>query len=158
IVIKAQGRAAGRGVPVALTVTAALEASNERMVEKKFQEAGQTIVIEEAVAGREFRLLALVEASSVFESIVARDDKRAYNTDERPNTGGMGSFAPVPDITPEISDYTTREVLQKAADGLMEEGRPFTGILYAGLMQTAEGTKVIEFNTRFGDPETQVVL
>src|SRR5690625_990390 len=86
------------------------------------------------------------------------NNKRAYDNEEGPNTGGMGVFAPVPDITPDIEAYATKEVLQKAADGLMEEGRNFTGILYAGLMQTEEGTKVIEFNTRFGDPETQVVL
>src|SRR5690625_3220542 len=158
IVIKADGLAEGKGVTVALTVADALDAINEMMVKKTFQEAGQTIVIEEFLAGREFSLIAFVHENNVFPMIAARDHKRAYNNDEGPNTGGMGSFAPVPDITPEIIDYTTREVLQKAADGLMEEGRPFTGILYAGLMQTAEGTKVIEFNTRFGDPETQVVL
>src|SRR5690625_4600541 len=158
IVIKADGLAEGKGVTVALTVTEALEAINEMMVEKTFQEAGQTIVIEEFLAGREFSLIAFVHENNVFPMIAARDHKRAYNNDEGPNTGGMGSFAPVPDITPEIIDYTTQEVLQKAADSLMEEGRPFKGILYAGIMQTAEGTKVIEFNTRFGDPETQVVL
>src|SRR5690625_4989066 len=158
IVIKVDGLAEGKGVTVAFTVEDALEAINEMMVENTFQEAGQTIVIEEFLAGREFSLIAFVHENNVFPMIAARDHKRAYNNDEGPNTGGMGSFAPVPDITPEIIDYTTREVLQKAADGLMEEGRPFSGILYAGLMQTAEGTKVIEFNTRFGDPETQVVL
>src|SRR5699024_12453346 len=90
--------------------------------------------------------------------IPARDHKRAYDNDEGPNTGGMGVFAPVADITADIIAGATKDVLQKTADGLMAEGRPFTGILYAGLMETAKGTKVIEFNTRFGDPETQVVL
>ncbi|HLR59827.1 MAG TPA: phosphoribosylamine--glycine ligase [Pseudogracilibacillus sp.] len=158
IVIKADGLAEGKGVTVALTIDEALNAINEMMVEKTFAEAGQTIVIEEFLDGREFSLIAFVHENNVFPMVAARDHKRAYDQDEGPNTGGMGAFAPVPDITPEILEYTTREVLQKAADGLMKDGRPFTGILYAGLMQTEEGTKVIEFNTRFGDPETQVVL
>ncbi|HLQ84407.1 MAG TPA: phosphoribosylamine--glycine ligase [Pseudogracilibacillus sp.] len=158
IVIKADGLAEGKGVTVALTVDEALEAINEMMVEKSFAEAGQTIVIEEFLDGREFSLIAFVHENNVFPMLAARDHKRAYDNDQGPNTGGMGSFAPVPDITPDILEFTTREVLQKAADGLMKDGRPFTGILYAGLMQTKEGTKVIEFNTRFGDPETQVVL
>lgn len=158
IVIKADGLAEGKGVTVALTIDEAMNAINEMMVEKTFAEAGQTIVIEEFLDGREFSLIAFVHENNVFPMVAARDHKRAYDQDEGPNTGGMGAFAPVPDITPEILEYTTREVLQKAADGLMKDGRPFTGILYAGLMQTEEGTKVIEFNTRFGDPETQVVL
>lgn len=158
IVIKADGLAEGKGVTVALTVEEALEAINEMMIEKSFAEAGQKIVIEEFLDGREFSLIAFVHENNVFPMLAARDHKRAYDNDEGPNTGGMGSFAPVPDITPDILEYTTREVLQKAADGLMKDDRPFTGILYAGLMQTEEGTKVIEFNTRFGDPETQVVL
>lgn len=158
IVIKADGLAEGKGVTVALTIEEALDAVNEMMVEKTFAEAGHTIVIEEFLDGREFSLIAFVHENNVFPMIAARDHKRAYDHDQGPNTGGMGSFAPVPDITPEILEYTTREVLQKAADGLMKDGRPFTGILYAGLMQTDEDTKVIEFNTRFGDPETQVVL
>lgn len=158
IVIKADGLAEGKGVTVALTIGEALNAINEMMVEKTFAEAGQTIVIEEFLDGREFSLIAFVHENNVFPMVAARDHKRAYDQDQGPNTGGMGAFAPVPDITPEILEYTTREVLQKAADGLMKDERPFTGILYAGLMQTEEGTKVIEFNTRFGDPETQVVL
>lgn len=158
IVIKADGLAEGKGVTVALTVEEALEAINEMMIEKSFAEAGQKIVIEEFLDGREFSLIAFVHENNVFPMLAARDHKRAYDNDQGPNTGGMGSFAPVPDITPDILEYTTREVLQKAADGLMKDDRPFTGILYAGLMQTEEGTKVIEFNTRFGDPETQVVL
>lgn len=158
IVIKADGLAEGKGVTVALTIEEAFEAINEMMVEKTFAEAGQTIVVEEFLDGREFSLIAFVHENNVFPMIAARDHKRAYDNDKGPNTGGMGSFAPVPDITSDILEYTTREVLQKAADGLMKDDRPFTGILYAGLMQTEAGTKVIEFNTRFGDPETQVVL
>lgn len=158
IVIKADGLAEGKGVIVAETKEQALEAIDQLMVEKAFAGAGQKIVIEEFLDGREFSLIAFVHEHNVFSMVAARDHKRAYDNDEGPNTGGMGVFAPVPDITDDIIAYTTREVLQKAADGLMKDGRPFTGILYAGMMQTAEGSKVIEFNTRFGDPETQVVL
>lgn len=158
IVIKADGLAEGKGVIVAQTLEQALDAIDTLMIEDKFSGAGSKVVIEEFLDGREFSLIAFVHENNVFPMIAARDHKRAYDNDEGPNTGGMGVFAPVPDITEDIVEYATREVLQKAADGLMKEGRPFTGILYAGLMQTADGTKVIEFNTRFGDPETQVVL
>lgn len=158
IVIKADGLAEGKGVIVATTDEMALDAIDKLMVDDAFSGAGKKVVIEEFLEGREFSLIAFVHENNVFPMIAARDHKRAYDNDEGPNTGGMGVFAPVPDVTEEIVQYTTENVLQKAADGLMKEGRPFTGILYAGLMQTAEGTKVIEFNTRFGDPETQVVL
>lgn len=158
IVIKADGLAEGKGVVVAETKEQALEAIDLLMVEGAFSGAGKKVVIEEFLEGREFSLIAFVHEHNVYPMLAARDHKRAYDHDEGPNTGGMGVFAPVPDITQEIIDYTTENVLQKAADGLMKEGRPFTGILYGGLMQTADGPKVIEFNTRFGDPETQVVL
>lgn len=158
IVIKADGLAEGKGVIVAETIAQALDAIDTMMVEGAFSGAGSKVVIEEFLEGREFSLIAFVHENNVYPMISARDHKRAYDNDKGPNTGGMGVFAPVPDITPDIEAYATKEVLQKAADGLMEEGRNFTGILYAGLMQTEEGTKVIEFNTRFGDPETQVVL
>ena len=158
IVIKADGLAEGKGVIVADTKEMALDAIDKLMIEEAFSGAGRKIVIEEFLSGREFSLIAFVHEHHVFPMIPARDHKRAFDNDEGPNTGGMGVFAPVPDITDEIVAYTTREVLQKAADGLMKDGRPFTGILYAGLMQTETGTKVIEFNTRVGDPETQGVL
>ncbi|WP_404451327.1 phosphoribosylamine--glycine ligase [Virgibacillus necropolis] len=158
IVIKADGLAAGKGVVVAETVEEAVEAVDSMLVDKAFADAGETIVIEECLVGKEFSLMAFVNEGNVYPMIPARDHKRAFDNDEGPNTGGMGAYAPVEDITSEIVSFTTREVLQKAADGMMEEGCPFTGILYAGLMQTEDGPKVIEFNTRFGDPETQVVL
>src|SRR5690625_4936223 len=121
------------------------------MIEKTFAEAGQTIVIEEFLEGREFSLMAFVHENNVYPMVAARDHKRAFDNDEGPNTGGMGSFAPVPDITDDIYNFTVENILQVAADGLVKEGRPFTGILYAGLMQTDQGTYVIEFNTRFGE-------
>lgn len=158
IVIKADGLAEGKGVIVAETKEIALKAIDDMLVDKTFAEAGSTIVIEECLVGKEFSLMAFVQGDKVYPMMPARDHKRAYDNDEGPNTGGMGSYAPVPDVTEGILTFTNREVLQRAADGLIAEGRPFTGILYAGLMQTVEGTKVIEFNTRFGDPETQVVL
>lgn len=158
IVIKADGLAEGKGVIVAMTDEEALSAIDTLMVDGAFKGAGQTVVVEEFLEGREFSLIAFVHEHGVYPMLAARDHKRAYDNDAGPNTGGMGAFAPVPDITEAIIDYTVEHVLQKAADGMMKEGRPFTGILYAGLMQTAAGTKVIEFNTRFGDPETQAVL
>lgn len=158
IVIKADGLAEGKGVIVADTVEIALDAIDKFMIENAFDGAGRKVVIEEFLEGKEFSLIAFVHEHHVFPMIAARDHKRAYDNDEGPNTGGMGVFAPVPDITEDIVKFATENILQKAADGLMEEGRPFTGILYGGLMQTKDGTKVIEFNTRFGDPETQVVL
>lgn len=158
IVIKADGLAEGKGVVVAMTTTDALAAIDNMMIEGAFKGAGQKVVIEEFLEGREFSLIAFVHEHGVFPMLPARDHKRAYDDDRGPNTGGMGAFCPVPDITDDIVAYTVENVLQKAADGMMAEGRPFTGILYAGLMQTPQGTKVIEFNTRFGDPETQAVL
>ncbi|MBP1948226.1 phosphoribosylamine--glycine ligase [Virgibacillus litoralis] len=158
IVIKADGLAAGKGVVVAETKQEAIEAVNEMLVNKTFAEAGATIVIEECLIGKEFSLMAFVHENSVYPMIPARDHKRANDGDQGPNTGGMGAYAPVQDISQETLDYTVDKILQKTAAGLMDEGRPFTGILYAGLMMTENGPKVIEFNTRFGDPETQVVL
>jgi phosphoribosylamine--glycine ligase len=115
-------------------------------------------VIEEFLAGKEFSLMAFVHENHVYPMTTARDHKRAYDHDQGPNTGGMGAYAPVPDVTEADLNFAYEAILQKTADGMMEEGRPFTGILYAGLIMTADGPKVIEFNTRFGDPETQVVL
>lgn len=158
IVIKADGLAEGKGVVVAETEAEAIEAVEMMLVDLTFAEAGTTIVIEEFLAGKEFSLMAFVDGHNVYPMLPARDHKRAYDRDEGPNTGGMGAFAPVPDVTDDIIAFTTEHVLQKTADSLVAEDRSFTGILYAGLMQTDEGTKVIEFNTRFGDPETQIVL
>lgn len=158
IVVKADGLAEGKGVIVAETTEEALQAIDDMMIEKTFAEAGTTIVIEEFLEGKEFSLMAFVHEKNVYPMLPARDHKRAYDNDQGPNTGGMGAFAPVPDVTDDIFEFTMEHILQVAADGLMKEGRPFTGILYAGLMLTEDGPKVIEFNTRFGDPETQVVL
>lgn len=158
IVIKADGLAAGKGVIVAETKEDALQAVDDMLVSKTFAGAGATIVIEEFLAGKEFSLMAFVHENKVYPMITARDHKRAYDQDEGPNTGGMGAYAPVSDVTPAHISFAMKNILQKTVEGMIEEGRSFTGILYAGLIMTADGPKVIEFNTRFGDPETQVVL
>ncbi|MFC3039446.1 phosphoribosylamine--glycine ligase [Virgibacillus xinjiangensis] len=158
IVVKADGLAAGKGVIVAETTEQAIEAIDEMLVNQAFADAGTKVVIEEFLAGREFSLMAFVNGKNVHSMVTARDHKRAYDGDAGPNTGGMGAYAPADDISEEQLAYSEREILQKTADGMLEEGRSFTGILYAGLIMTEQGPKVIEFNTRFGDPETQVVL
>ncbi|TQS71898.1 phosphoribosylamine--glycine ligase [Ornithinibacillus gellani] len=158
IVIKADGLAAGKGVVVAETVQDAIAAVDAMLVDQVFAEAGTTIVVEEFLAGKEFSLMAFVHENQVYPMVTARDHKRAFDQDQGPNTGGMGAFAPVADVSEKDLQFAIQEILQRAADGLVAEDRPFTGILYAGLIMTTEGLKVIEFNTRFGDPETQVVL
>ncbi|MCT1903557.1 phosphoribosylamine--glycine ligase [Oceanobacillus sojae] len=158
IVIKADGLAAGKGVIVAMTEEEANQAIDEMLVDKAFDQAGSTVVIEEYLEGAEFSLMAFVHEDKVYPMMAARDHKRAFDNDEGPNTGGMGAFAPIPDLTKEVYQFSVEQILGKTAEGMMKEGRPFTGILYAGLMLTKNGPKVIEFNTRFGDPETQVVL
>ncbi|MGI8314607.1 phosphoribosylamine--glycine ligase [Halobacillus mangrovi] len=158
IVVKADGLAAGKGVVVADKVEEALKAAEDMLEKGQFGEASKEIVVEEFLQGEEFSLMAFVNGANVYPMIPAKDHKRAFEGDHGPNTGGMGAFAPVPEL-PE-ADYQTavESILKPAADALVEEGRPFTGILYAGLIQTDKGPKVIEFNARFGDPETQVVL
>lgn len=158
IVIKADGLAAGKGVVVATTETEAFTAIEAMLVQGKFSAAGQTIVIEEFLAGKEFSLMSFVHGNNVYPMVPARDHKRAFDGDTGPNTGGMGAYAPVPDLSISDLEFSVKNILQRAADGLVKENRPFTGILYAGLIMTERGPKVIEFNTRFGDPETQVVL
>jgi phosphoribosylamine--glycine ligase len=158
IVIKADGLAAGKGVIVALTEEEALAAADVMLVSKAFSEAGATIVVEEFLDGKEFSLMAFVHEDNVFPMVTARDHKRAFDGDKGPNTGGMGAFAPADDVADKDLQFAVEKILVPAAQGMMKEGRPFTGVLYAGLIMTETGPKVIEFNTRFGDPETQVVL
>lgn len=158
IVIKADGLAAGKGVVVTETLEAAVEAASEMLEHNRFGASGQQIVVEEFLSGEEFSLLAFVRDTEVYPMVISQDHKRAYNGDRGPNTGGMGAYTPVPQIPQTMVDQAVEEVLKPAVRGMKELGRPFTGILYAGLIATAEGPKVIEFNARFGDPETQVVL
>ncbi|MFL0364424.1 phosphoribosylamine--glycine ligase [Pseudobacillus sp. 179-B 2D1 NHS] len=158
IVLKADGLAAGKGVTVAMTLEEALAALEEMMVAKKFGEASSRLVIEEYLEGEEFSLMAFVNGEHVYPMEPAQDHKRAFDNDEGPNTGGMGAYSPIPHISADVIEQSIQEILLPIAKGMAAEGRPFTGIIFAGLMLTKEGPKTIEFNARFGDPETQVVL
>lgn len=158
IVVKADGLAAGKGVIVAMTLDEALEAVDSIMCDKAFGAAGSRVVIEEYLTGEEASLLAFTDGKTIIPMVAAQDHKRVFDGDLGPNTGGMGAYAPAPVVTDAIREQVTREVLQPAIDGMRKEGCPYSGCLYAGLMITADGPKVIEFNARFGDPETQVVL
>ncbi len=158
IVIKADGLAAGKGVVVAMTETEAFKALEDMLDSKQFGEAGARVVIEEYVAGEECSLMAFVHGETVVPMVVAQDHKRAFEGDRGPNTGGMGAYSPVPHLNEKTIAEAEEQILRRMAKAMSEEGCPFTGILYAGLMITEKGPKVIEFNARFGDPETQVVL
>lgn len=158
IVIKADGLAAGKGVTVAFTEEEALGALSHVLCDDAFGEAGAQVVVEEFLEGQELSLMAFVNGTTVVPMVGAQDHKRAFDGDAGPNTGGMGAYSPVPQFSEADVDRAVAEVLQPVANAMVEEGRSFTGILYAGLMMTSDGPKVIEFNARFGDPETQVVL
>jgi phosphoribosylamine--glycine ligase len=158
IVIKADGLAAGKGVVVAETMDQALAAVEEMLEGQKFGQSGAKVVIEDFLEGEEFSLLAFVCEDQVYPMVIAQDHKRAFDGDKGPNTGGMGAYSPVPQIPQAMIDQAVETVLFPAATGMINQGTPFTGILYAGLIATSTGPKVIEFNARFGDPETQVVL
>ncbi|WP_342429287.1 phosphoribosylamine--glycine ligase [Neobacillus sp. FSL H8-0543] len=158
IVIKADGLAAGKGVTVALTKEDALRCLEDMLVYKKFGTASSSVVIEEFLTGEEFSLMAFVNGDVVIPLEIAQDHKRAFDGDKGPNTGGMGAYSPVPHIAAESIETAIETILKPAARALVQEGRSFCGILYAGVIETATGPKVIEFNARFGDPETQVIL
>ncbi|MGP7819427.1 phosphoribosylamine--glycine ligase [Niallia sp. 01092] len=158
IVIKADGLAAGKGVTVAMTMEEALASIEEMLLDEKFGSASATVVIEEFLAGEEFSLMSFVNGETVIPLEIAQDHKRAYDGDKGPNTGGMGAYSPVPHIPESVVQTALETIVKPTAKALAQEGRNFTGILYAGLIATAQGPKVIEFNARLGDPETQVVL
>lgn len=158
IVIKADGLVAGKGVVVAETVEEAIEALKDMLQENKFGSSGAKVVVEEFLIGEEFSLLAFVREQEVYPMVIAQDHKRAYENDLGPNTGGMGAYSPVPQISDGMVKEAIETIVKPTAQGMVAEGRSFTGILYTGLIATETGPKVIEFNARFGDPETQVVL
>ncbi|PFV75164.1 phosphoribosylamine--glycine ligase [Bacillus sp. AFS059628] len=158
IVIKADGLAAGKGVTVAMTLEEALQATKEMLQDVKFGEASKKVVIEEFLDGQEFSLMAFVNGTTVYPMVIAQDHKRAFDGDKGPNTGGMGAYSPVPQIPESAVEEAIKTVLHPTAKAMIQENRSFTGILYAGLILTNDGPKVIEFNARFGDPETEVVL
>ncbi|MDQ0201630.1 phosphoribosylamine--glycine ligase [Neobacillus ginsengisoli] len=158
IVIKADGLAAGKGVTVALTIEEAIQSLEEMLIGGKFGESSSRVVIEEFLSGEEFSLMAFVNGETVVPLEIAQDHKRAFDGDLGPNTGGMGAYSPVPHISDNVVHMAIETVLKPAAKAMVQEGRSFCGILYAGLIETENGPKVIEFNARFGDPETQVIL
>ncbi len=158
IVIKASGLAAGKGVILPETDDEAKSALEDILVNKTFGEAGTEVVIEERMTGPEVSLMAFTDGTSVVPMVSAQDHKRLLDGDNGPNTGGMGSYAPAPIFTKVLLQEAVEKVLQPVVDGLRNEGRKFVGVLYAGLMLTKDGVRVLEFNCRFGDPETQVVL
>jgi phosphoribosylamine--glycine ligase len=158
VVIKADGLAAGKGVIIPDSPQQAETALRKIMVEKEFGEAGDNVVLEERLIGPEVSLFGFTDGVTLKSTLPAQDHKRIFDGDRGPNTGGMGAYAPVPACAPAMAEKIARSILQPAVDGLREEGRPFVGVLYGGLMLTKDGPKVIEFNCRFGDPETQAIL
>ena len=158
IVVKADGLALGKGVYVCMELDSALDAIDEIMLDKKFGTAGAKVVIEEFMEGPEVSLLCFCDSKTIVPMISSQDHKRAFNNDKGPNTGGMGAFAPSPKYTGEIREFAENDIMHKTMDAMNKEGCPFKGILYIGLMLTVDGPKVLEYNARFGDPETQVVL
>ena len=155
-VLKYDGLAAGKGVVIATTMEEAEATLRDMLLDTKFGEG--RVVIEEFLTGEEFSLMCFVAGNKICPMPVAQDHKRAYDNDEGPNTGGMGAYTELPFITEEDHAYAMENIMQRVADAMVAEGTPFTGVLYGGLMKTPQGIKVIEFNARFGDPETEVVL
>ena len=158
IVVKADGLALGKGVVVAETVEQAVEAAHDMLLDNKFGDSGARVVIEEFLDGEEFSLFAFVNGDKFYILPTAQDHKRAYDGDKGPNTGGMGAYAPVPHLPQSVVDQSVETIIKPVIKGMIAEGRPYLGVLYAGLILTADGPKVIEFNSRFGDPETQIIL
>ena len=156
-VIKADGLAAGKGVVVADTATEAEDAAAE-MLDGRFGDAGATLLVEERITGPEASLFALVDGADVLFMGSAQDHKRAYDGDKGPNTGGMGAVSPSPRLTDALQQQVMDEIVRPLARGMADEGTPYRGILYVGLMLTGDGPQVIEFNCRLGDPEAQVIL
>ena len=158
IVVKADGLALGKGVVVAETVEQAIEAAQDMLLDNKFGDSGARVVIEEFLDGEEFSLFAFVNGDTFYIMPTAQDHKRAFDGDKGPNTGGMGAYAPVPHLPQSVVDTAVETIVKPVLNGMIAEGHPYLGVLYAGLILTADGPKVIEFNSRFGDPETQVIL
>ncbi|MBZ4184799.1 phosphoribosylamine--glycine ligase [Thermomonas sp. RSS23] len=159
IVIKADGLAAGKGVIVAMTLAEAEAAVRDMLEGNAFGDAGARVVIEEFLDGEEASFISMVDGTTALPMATSQDHKRVFDGDTGPNTGGMGAYSPAPVVTPEVHARVMREVVNPTVQGMLEDGIPFTGFLYAGLMIDASGApKVIEFNVRFGDPETQPVM
>ena len=158
IVLKADGLALGKGVLICNTLEEAKEGVKTLMLDKQFGTAGDTIVVEEFMTGREVSVLCYCDGTHIVPMTSAQDHKREKDGDQGLNTGGMGTFSPSPFYTKEVHDFCVANIYQKTMDAMKAEGRPFVGILFCGLMLTPDGVKVLEYNARFGDPEAQVVL
>jgi phosphoribosylamine--glycine ligase len=158
IVIKADGLAAGKGVTVATTIDEAFAAIDEAMIARRFGAAGAELVVEELLVGEEASFFALVDGTHALPLATAQDHKRVGDGDVGPNTGGMGAYSPAPCLTPALERAVMETIIMPTVRGMAAEGRPFKGVLYAGLMMTAVGPQLIEFNTRFGDPECQALV
>lgn len=158
VVLKADGLALGKGVLICETLEEAKEGVRTIMEDKKFGESGNRMVVEEFMTGREVSVLSFVDGKSIRTLPSAQDHKRAMDGDQGLNTGGMGSFSPTPFYTKEVDEFCKKYIFQATVDAMAAEGRPFTGIIFFGLMLTEDGPRVLEYNARFGDPEVQVVL
>ena len=158
IVVKADGLALGKGVVVASTVEEAKQAVREMMEDKKFGASGSTVVIEECMVGPEVTVLAFCDGEHLVPMLSSQDHKRVFDGNQGPNTGGMGAFCPSPNYTPEIAEFCQKNIFMPTVEALKAEGRPFKGVIYFGLMLTEKGPRVVEYNARFGDPETQPLL
>lgn len=158
IVVKADGLAAGKGVILCKTVEEAIGAVDQMMVEKVFGEAGDRVVIEEYLVGEEASYLAFTDGKAILPLASSQDHKAVFDGDEGPNTGGMGAYSPAPVVTDEVNQRIVEKILRPIIQGMAEEGRPYKGVIYAGLMIHNGQPRVLEFNARFGDPETQPVL
>ncbi len=158
IVVKADGLAAGKGVTVAQTIEEALAAIDAAMLDKAFGEAGAEIVVEECMFGEEASFFALCDGETAIPFTAAQDHKAVFDGDKGPNTGGMGAYSPAPIVDEAMSERIMREIILPTVKAMKEAGTPFMGVLYAGLMLTAQGPRLIEYNVRFGDPETQAML
>lgn len=158
LVVKADGLAGGKGVVVAATVEEGVGAVEAMMVERRFGDAGARVVVEEALEGEEVSVFALCDSTAVAPLLPVQDHKRLQDGDAGPNTGGMGALAPVPSCGQEVMDRITNDVLEPVLWAMAQEGRPYRGLLFAGLMLTADGPRVLEFNVRLGDPEAQALV
>ena len=158
LVVKADGLALGKGVIICQNVQEGEEAVREMMVDKKFKDAGNKIIVEEFLVGKEVSVLCFTDGQTIVPMVSSQDHKRAHDNDEGLNTGGMGTFSPSKVYTPQLADEVYRDIILPTMNAMNSEGRPFKGVLYFGLMITKKGAKVLEYNARFGDPETQVVL
>lgn len=158
LVVKADGLALGKGVVICENLDEGLTALQEMMIDKKFKDAGKTIIVEEFLVGREVSILCFTDGKTIVPMVSSQDHKRAFDNDKGLNTGGMGTFSPSKIYTPEIENFVMKNVILPTVDAMNAEGREFKGVLYFGIMITDSGVKVLEYNARFGDPETQVVL